>query len=869
MNDLTPVLRQYWQIKEKHKTELLLFRMGDFYEMLGDDAKIAAPILNIALTARYRETEKETPMCGFPHHAAEQYIAKLTQAGKRVAVCDQVGHPTNPVSGVVDRKVIRIITPGTILDERILERKTNNFIVSIYFKNSRFGVAICDLTTGEFEVGEINELDVLKNELARLSASEFIINGSLANNVDLAVFIASLKNVSIFDLAGFENPRNLLVDHFKVHDLNSFGIDNLDAGIFAAAALLSYLKDTQKNSLTHIIKIRRYALDDRMLLDETAITNLELLFSNSRGSDASLINVIDKTSTAMGARLLRRWLLAPLKNVAAIKQRLNVVADFYKNFSAAKNLAELLTKVSDIERLIGRLGCGRGNARDLLNLKNSLELLPEIKNILGTMENCVAAAAQIIELPEIINLIKSSIKENPPAIINEGGMIANGYDPKLDELRKIAFGGKEWLKDLQQREIEKTGIGSLKVSYNKIFGYYIEISNANLLAVPADYTRKQTLVNAERFVIPELKEYEQKVLTAEIEIKERELRIFNELVEKISARFWEIKEIASAIAQIDVLLGFAILAKENNYCQPMIDDGPADGGVIEIHAGRHPVIEKNQSEPYVPNDLQMDSVENEIILLTGPNMSGKSSYLRQTALIVLLAQIGCFVPAVSARVGIVDRIFTRVGASDNLALGRSTFMVEMQEMANILNNATKRSLIILDELGRGTATYDGLSIAWAVVEYLHEKLQARTLFATHYHELTDLADKFQRIQNFCVAVSESGGRVVFLYKIIKGAASKSYGIEVGRLAGLPNEITERADQILVELEEKSKAKIKKNAAQFELPLGPANGGFKQKSLVEQELVDLDVDNMTPLKALEKIADLKRKIDIEGGGYSQP
>ncbi|MFH0815132.1 MAG: DNA mismatch repair protein MutS [Candidatus Falkowbacteria bacterium] len=863
MNDLTPVLRQYWQIKEQHKNELLLFRMGDFYELLGDDAKTAAPILNIALTARYRETEKEMPMCGFPHHAAETYIAKLTQAGKRVAVCDQVGEVGR---GIVDRKVVRIITAGTILDERVLERKSNNFIVSIYFKNSRFGVAICDLTTGEFEVGEIVEFDVLKNELARLSASEFIVNNSLANNIDLAAFVASLKNASVFDLAGFENPRRLLVDHFKVHDLSSFGIDNFDAGVFAAGGLLSYLKDTQKNSLTHIIKIRRYALDDRMLLDETAITNLELLFSNSRGSDASLINVIDKTSTAMGARLLRRWLLCPLKNVAAINHRLNVVADFYKNFSAAKDLAELLTKVSDIERLIGRLGCGRGNARDLLNLKTSLEFVPAIKNILATMENCVAAAAKIIELLEIINLIKTSIKENPPAIINEGGMIAEGYDPKLDDLRKIAFGGKEWLKDLQQQEIARTGISSLKVSYNKIFGYYIEISNSNLAAVPADYIRKQTLVNAERFVIPELKEYEQKVLTAEIEIKERELRIFNEIVEKVSARFQEIKEIASAIAHIDVLLGFAILAKENNYSQPTIDDS----NIIEIRAGRHPVIEKNQSEPFVPNDLQLDSSDNEIILLTGPNMSGKSSYLRQTALIVLLAQVGCFVPAISARVGIVDRIFTRVGASDNLTLGRSTFMVEMQEMANILNNATSRSLIILDELGRGTATYDGLSIAWAVVEYLHEKLKARTLFATHYHELTDLAEKFQRIQNFCVAVSENNGRVVFLHKIIKGAASKSYGIEVGRLAGLPNEITERAEQILVELEQKSKTKIKKNAAQFELPLGPAvglptgqAGGIEQtpqQSVVEKELLDLDVDNMTPMKALEKIADLKRRID---------
>jgi DNA mismatch repair protein MutS len=847
MNELTPVLRQYQQIKEQHKNEIVLFRLGDFFEMLGDDARQAAPILNIALTARYRGTEKETPMCGVPHHAVEPYIAKLAQAGKRVAICDQVGEAGK---GIVERKVTRIITPGTILDERILDQKNNNYIVSLYFKNNCFGCAVCDLTTGDFETGEIFDVVMLKNELNRLSASEFIINNQLANNVGLAGFVGALKNASVFELATFENPRRILVDHFKVHDLNTFGIDGFDAGVCAAGALLNYLKETQKNKLEHIAKIRRLALDDFMALDEAAITNLELLYSNNRGADVSLVSVIDKTATAMGGRLLRRWILSPLKNVALIKKRLDVVSDFYKNFSKARGLADQLKQVADIERLLGRLGCGRGNARDLVYLRQSLELLPEIKNELKPLESCPNLLARINEHREIVDLIKKSIKENPAVIVTDGDMIAAGYDAKLDELREIAFGGKEWLKKLEEREIQRTGISSLKVGFNKIFGYFIEVSNANLSAVPADYTRKQTLVNAERFVVPELKEYEHKVLTAEVEIRERELRLFNEIVERIAAHFATMKETAGALAELDVLCSFAVLAKSNGYVEPIIDDSD----VLEIKGGRHPVIEKNQSEPFVPNDLRLDRVDHGLILLTGPNMSGKSSYLRQAALIVLLAQIGSFVPADAARIGIVDRIFTRVGASDNLAYGRSTFMVEMQDMANILNNATPRSLIILDELGRGTATYDGLSIAWAVVEFLHDKLGARTLFATHYHELTDLVEKLERAQNYCVAVSESDGRVVFLHKIIKGAASKSYGIEVARLAGLPKEMISRADEVLVELEAKAATKIKPTTTvQSTLPL------VSRPSVVETELGDLDVDNMTPLQALEKLVDLKKRI----------
>jgi len=852
MAELTPVMRQYKNVKDRYEKEIVLFRMGDFYEIFGQDAEQAAPILNIALTARYKGTEKEIPMCGFPHHASRQYVAKLARAGKRVAICDQVGEVGQ---GIVDRNVVRVITPGTILDEDVLDSKTNNFLMSLTWKNQQWGLAVCDLTTGDFEAGEIKSLEILQSEINRLNPSEFIVAHSVSNVDELSDFVSALKNVSIYNLPAFENASKLLLNHFKVHDLNSFGLQGLDLAVGAAANLLNYLNETQKTKLDHILKIRRYVPEQFMLLDEATVTNLELVFSTTtRSVEASLLGVIDKTTTAMGGRLLRRWLLLPLRDIVSIKKRLAGVEFFYKNFQQTKKLVEILKRVSDIERLVGRLGCGRGNARDLNYLTESLEALPDVLSAVGAQTGNVLEdfVKQIVLQNDLIDLIKKAIKENAPVSIVDGGLIADGYDGRLDELRKITLGGKEWLKNMQAQEVARTGVSSLKVGYNRVFGYFIEISKSNLDAVPENYIRKQTLVNAERFITPELKEHEEQVLNAEEEIKQREMQIFYEVVEQVGKKFGQLQEIAGALAGIDVLASFAALAKQNNYCAPEIHDDD----LLEVRDGRHPVIEQIQKEPYVPNGLRLDHVAEEIVLLTGPNMSGKSSYLRQNALIVLLAQIGSFVPARFARVGVVDRIFTRVGASDNLVFGRSTFMVEMQEMANILNNATEKSLVILDELGRGTATYDGLSIAWAVVEFLHDKLGARTLFATHYHELTDLEHKLERVKNYCVAVGENEGRVVFLHQIIKGAANKSYGIEVGRLAGLPDDLTARADEILQDLETKSQLNLNtKKAKQDALPL-PIT---LQEKKVTKELVALEVDKMTPIEALQKIADMKKRL----------
>ncbi len=806
MSELTPMLKQYREIKGKHKDCILFFRLGDFYEMFGPDALEASKILNITLTARNKGTVNETPMCGIPYHAAEGYIAKLTKAGGKVAICEQISDPELP--GLVQREVIRIVTPGTTLDSNILENKQNNFLVSIFNQDKKWGIAFVDLTTGEFKLAELNKLDDLLNELNRILPSEIIITPDLNENLNLKTKLEQISNLNLFYPSLFTPAHETLKEHFNVKSLQSFGIEKYLTAIEAAGNLLNYLKDTQKTALEHINKISIYNLSDYMILDEATIRNLELLYTYQFFEEkGSLISVIDQTQTGMGGRLLRNWLLHPLINKEKIQQRLDSVDEFFQDLDLRENLKSELKNISDIERLIGRLGCKRANARDLLNLKNSLTLIPNIKN---SLKNCNAKFLKFChknldEHQELVNLISQSIADDPPILINEGGMIAEGYNQELDELRKISTSGKDWLKDLQVREIKRTGISSLKVKFNKVFGYYIEVSNSNLSQVPDNYTRKQTLVNAERFVTPELKEYEQKVLGAEEKIIELEQKIFWQIRNDVAKHFEAMQKTAYLIAQLDVLLSFANTALLNNYVKPQIDNGE----IIKIENGRHPVIEKLQSdESYVPNNGLFNHQDHQLILLTGPNMSGKSSYLRQTALIVLLAQIGSFVPAQSAQIGLTDRIFTRVGASDNLIRGQSTFMVEMQEAANILNNATAKSLIILDELGRGTSTFDGVSIAWAIVEYIYKNIKAKTLFATHYHELIDMVEKLDKAQNYAISVKETESGVIFLRKIIPGGIDKSYGIEVAKLAGLPKPLTDRAYQILEELE--SELKISKD-----------------------------------------------------------
>jgi len=833
MSELTPMLKQYRSIKEKHQDCILFFRLGDFYEMFGPDALEASKILNITLTARNKGTVNETPMCGIPYHAADGYIAKLTKKGKKVAICEQLTDPNLP--GLVERNVIRIITPGTTLDNNILENKRNNYLVSLFNKDSKWGIAFVDLTTGEFKLTELNKLDDLVNELNRILPSEIIITPDLNENLSLKTKLEQISNLNLFYPALFHPATETLLEHFKVKSLQSFGIEKYLIGIEAAGNLINYLKDTQKTNLEHINKISLYNLSDYMILDEATIRNLELLYTYQFFEEqGSLISILDQTQTGMGGRLLRNWLLHPLINLDKAEQRLDAVEEFYNNLDLRENLKCELKNISDIERLIGRLGCKRANARDLVNLKNSLQLIPQIKKFLsgarchpeqseGSITSAVMDSSQVRndnehlsakllkqcyknldEHKAVVSLIQESIAEDPPLLITEGEMIADEYNSELDELRKISRSGKDWLKDLQTREIQRSGISSLKVKFNKIFGYYIEVSNSNLDQVPADFTRKQTLVNAERFVTPELKEYEQKVLGAEEKIIELEQKLFWEIRNEVAKHFEAIQNTAQIIAQLDVLLNFSNIALLNNYSKPELNEGET----IEIKNGRHPVIEKLQTESYVPNDGLFNHTDHQLILLTGPNMSGKSSYLRQTALIILLAQIGSYVPAQSAKIGLTDRIFTRVGASDNLIRGQSTFMVEMQEAANILNNATAKSFIVLDELGRGTSTFDGVSIAWAIVEYIYKNIKAKTLFATHYHELIDLVDKLDKAKNYCVTVKETDTGVIFLRKVIPGGIDRSYGIEVAKLAGLPKSLTDRAYEILKELE--SELKISKD-----------------------------------------------------------
>ncbi len=871
----TPLMRQYRKIKAQYPDAIVLFRMGDFYETFEEDAKIASKVLGIALTKRANGAAADVPLAGFPHHALDTYLPKLVKAGYKVAICEQLEDP-KLAKGIVKRDVIEIITPGVAVLDKLLDTRANNFVCALFFKGDKIGVAFADVSTGEFYVAEVATNEIA-NLLDTIAPSEILFSkqskdkvGEILSKTWVKPALTRLEDwIFKYDYA-FE----ILTNHFKTLSLKGFGIDELELGVISAGAVLHYLQETQRTKLVHIRKISRYDVGDYMILDLATKRNLEIAVSYSGETTCgTLFSIIDKTQTSMGARLLKRWVLRPLKKLESIQKRLEAVKELYENPNLRKSLYEILGEIGDIERLISRIAIrahltgttGRANPRDLINLKESLKKIPKIKSLLSDVksETLKKIDQSLNPLGNVVSLIEGAIVDDPPATISDGGVIKDGYNQELDELRYIVRSGKEFIASLQQRERERTGIPSLKIDYNSVFGYYIEVTKTHLDKIPPDYIRKQTLVNAERFITPELKEYEEKIFTAEEKISALEAELFNELREKITEHIDAIQKNAQLIAMLDCFISLAEVAVENNYTCPIVDESD----VIEIKDGRHPVVEKilPPGERFVPNSVYLDNSENQILIITGPNMSGKSVFLRQVGLIVLLAQIGSFVPASYARIGIVDRIFTRVGAEDNIAGGESTFLVEMHEMANILNNATPKSLILLDEVGRGTSTFDGISIAWAITEYIHEnpKVRAKTIFATHYHELNELAEIFPRIKNFKADVREVGDKVIFLHKIVPGYADHSYGIEVAKMAGLPKEVTERAREILANLEQKEltpqikvKRKISKEALRdkFQISLFELND-----NKLREEILNLDFDNMTPLQALMKLHELKGKI----------
>ncbi|NIA02528.1 MAG: DNA mismatch repair protein MutS [Nitrospirae bacterium] len=849
MKKLTPMMAQYKAIKEKYSDCILMFRMGDFYEMFFEDALVAAGILQITLTARGKNGANKAPMCGVPFHAVDQYLPKLTRAGKKVAVCDQITEPTG--KGIVEREVVRVVTPGTTFDEGLLDRNANNYVACVVEVPMRagdgahFGFAYADVTTGDFRVTEFEKFSELENEMQRVDAAECICAEELT---------ARVKQGYVFPYSYMKDADVALKESFGVKSLSVFGLEGHVSATLAAGMLYEYLKETQKTDLKHIQRIAYYGVADFMPLDEACIRNLEL-FRTSRGAkEGSLVWAMDNAVTAMGGRLLRNWVLHPLLKKSEIDVRLKEVDKFVGDSSLMRSVREELGKIYDIERLLSRLSLGTGNARDLVAMKDSLKVIPSLNELTGATATA-GSATEITEFPELVALLEESINDECPISVRDGGMIRGGYDNELDELRSISTEGKTFIKDLQERESKRTGISTLKVKFNKVFGYYIEISRANAGSVPDDYVRKQTLVNAERYITPELKEYEEKVLTAEDRIKELEYELFYKIRMEVVKELVKLQQTAKVLAGMDVYSCFAFNAERGAYCRPEVSEATATAGSasgIELVGSRHPVIEKIGSD-FVPNDCEMNA-DQSFLLITGPNMGGKSTYLRQVALCVLMAQIGSFVPAQTAKIGVVDRIFTRVGASDNLVAGDSTFMVEMQEASYILNHATERSLIILDEVGRGTSTYDGVSIAWAIMEFIHDRLGSKTLFATHYHELIELADRLSHAKNMSVAVRENEKEgVVFLYKVVEGGVDKSYGIEVAKLAGLPVDVVGRARGVLSELESKKITKKRVDPNQVEL--------FEENRVHRELLKDLsevDVNNLTPIEALRKLNEMKKK-----------
>jgi DNA mismatch repair protein MutS len=857
---LTPLLNQYYQIKKNYPDQIVFFRMGDFYEMFGEDARIASEILGIALTSRSHGKKAErVPLAGVPYHAADRYLARLLQAGKKVVVCEQT-EAASPEKKLVNRAVVEIITPGTITVESVLDSHQANYLASLYQQGEESGLAYVELSTGEFRIREGDTFQVLER-LKVISPAEILVpRGSdlVALNRGNDGLRASLTELEPwkFDL---QSSTQLLLRQFQVNTLAGFGCQDSRLGIIAAGVILDYLKLTKKTILSHLTRLTLESDQDLMFLDASTIRNLELFPTEERPN--SLFTVLNRTQTSMGARLLKNWIARPLLQVNQIKQRQEALEELVKKQDLLQRLAELLSEVSDLFRLTGKIGYGKANPKDLLNLKNSLGVVPEIRKAL---RECQAGLNVLIreELPdctEVIQLIGKSIVDDPPANTDEGGLIREGFDPELDRLKAAISGSKKWIAGLQAEERERTGINSLKVGFTQVFGYYIEVTTPHLAKVPVDYLRKQTLVNAERFITQELKEKEELILNAEQIINRKEAELFLQIRNQVAGYAKQIQKTAELLSTLDVLCSLAEVAVDCSYVKSEVNEGDQ----ILIEEGRHPVLEGLlPSGSFIPNDTLLNNSDQQIHIITGPNMAGKSTYLRQTGLIVLMAQMGSFVPAGKASIGIVDRIFTRVGAMDNIAVGQSTFLVEMNETANILHNATSRSLILLDEVGRGTSTFDGLSIAWAVTEYIHNnpKVSAKTLFATHYHELTELADFLPRVKNYKVAVKEWQGEVVFLHKIIPGGCDDSYGIQVAKLAGIPREVLTRATEILAQLEE-GEVTVKKipptkveRLNQLQIALSSAQSGP-----VEKELSKLDLEKLTPLEALNKIAEWKKRL----------
>lgn len=862
---LTPMMKQFLDLKAKHPDAVMLFRCGDFYETYSTDAIVASEILGITLTKRNNgKGGQQIEMAGFPHHALDTYLPKLIRAGKRVAICDQLEDP-KLTKKLVKRGITELVTPGVSINDNVLNYKENNFLAAVHFGKAVCGVAFLDISTGEFLTAEgtFDYVDKLLNNFAPKEVlfergKRSVFEGNFGNKF----FTFELEDWVFTETTA----REKLLKHFEVKNLKGFGVDHLKNGVIASGAILQYLLMTQHTQIGHITSLARIEEDKYVRLDKFTVRSLELMGSMNDGG-SSLLGVIDKTISPMGARLLKRWLLFPLKDVRPINDRLDVVEYFFRHPDFKELIEEQLHRIGDLERILSKAAVGRISPREVVALKVALQAIEPIKQACQEADN-----ASLNTIGEQLNICQSlrerierEISNDPPLLVNKGGVIKQGVNPDLDELRQIAYSGKDYLLQIQQRESEETGIPSLKIAYNNVFGYYIEVRNTHKDKVPQEWIRKQTLANAERYITQELKEYEEKILGAEDKILTLETKLYNELVLGLTEFIPAIQVNANQIARLDCLYSFATAARENNYIRPVI----ADDDLLDIRQGRHPVIEKQLpiGEKYIANDVLLDNNTQQIIIITGPNMAGKSALLRQTALITLLAQIGCFVPAESAHIGLVDKIFTRVGASDNISLGESTFMVEMNEAADILNNLSPRSLVLFDELGRGTSTYDGISIAWAIVEHIHEhpKAKARTLFATHYHELNEMEKNFKRIKNFNVSVKELNGKVIFLRKLERGGSEHSFGIHVAKLAGMPKSIVKRADEILGQLETENRQQggisgktISESASQA----GGMQLSFFQLDdpilcQVRDEILNLDVNNLTPLEALNKLNDIKR------------
>ena len=840
---ITPLRRQYLRVKQRYPEAIVFFRLGDFYETFDEDARVASRELDIVLTSREMGKGHKVPMAGIPHHALDNYLAKLINRGHKVAICEQLSPPGK---GLVDRDVIRVVTPGTVVEPDLLESKSNNYLASLIIEGKEAGIAYVDITTSEFAATQL-PADRVFCELERLQPSEVLIPQDNEVPESLSVAVTQLDGYW-FDL---EVAQDTLLEHFAVATLEGYGCAHLPLAIRAAGSLIHYVSETQKEALSQLTDLATYSTEFFMIIDGQTCRNLELFQGGRWGeTDNSLLSIIDLTKTAMGGRLLKNWLGHPLVDITELNRRQEAVAWFYQYTLARRKAMTLLVDIADLERLLNRVRSGKVMPRELITLRGSLEKIPELKEAMSVGDSVGWLTAELKACPDIVHLIAESIADEP-GDFEHGGVIKEGFSTELDELRRNSKQARQYLASVEQRERQRTGIKSLKVGYNRVFGYYIEVSRTNLNLVPSDYIRKQTLAEAERFFTPELKEYESLILNAQEKITDLETTIFRQVCQQISAGAEQVLATARAVARIDVFCSLAEVATQHGYVRPTL----TTGDVIDIKAGRHPVVEGSiGSDSFVPNDTYLSNDDNQLIILTGPNMSGKSTYLRQVALIVLLAQIGSFVPAESASVGIVDRIFTRIGAQEDLAAGQSTFMVEMTEAANILHNASHHSLLILDEIGRGTSTYDGLSIAWAVAEFIHgsPKLGAKTLFATHYHELVDLANTLPRVKNFNVAVAEEGDKVIFLHKVVPGGTDRSYGIHVAQLAGLPRSVINRAQEVLVELESHA-------YKEGRIPRGRAQqlSFFSKDSLLADEIIKLDIDSMSPLEAITKLYELKR------------